>query len=145
MIPKETVILSSTDTTVGFLSQSAERLNRIKKRPIDKPYIIALPSLRMLQERVRIPKAHKKRLRNSQRQSFIFPDGRSYRIVRDPRHLLLLGRLGWAYTTSANPAGKAYDPVFATLTADIIVEPLYFRHPPSRIYRLGKKKIRRIR
>ena len=139
------VFLSATDTTIGFVSQNRKILNRIKARPSSKPYIVALPSFSILKERIRVPRVHRKRVRSAVRQSFIFPNGTSFRIIRDARHLLLLKRLGWAYSTSANPAGKPYDPDFADAAADIVVEPLNSPRSPSKIFRLGKRKIRRIR
>ncbi|WP_457607832.1 Sua5 YciO YrdC YwlC family protein [Nitratifractor sp.] len=145
MIAPETLFLTATDTTIGFLCQNAERLDRAKGRPSGKPYITALPSLRALRSRTRIPKAHRRRVRRAKRQSFIFPDGRSYRVVRESRHLLLLRRLGWAYSSSANPAGAPYAPHFAYEAADIVVEPLGTPGAPSEILRLGKKRIRKIR
>ena len=145
MIDPESVILSSTDTTIGFLSPSRNALDRVKGRANTKPYITALPSLHSLRQRLRTPKSHHWLLRRARRTSFVFPNGESYRIVRDSRHLLLLRRLGWAYTTSANPAGKPYEEEFARDAADLVVEPLEIQHPPSRILRLGKRRIRRLR
>lgn len=145
VIDPEMVTLSSTDTTIGFLSQSRTALDRVKGRINSKPYITALPSLYSLRQRVRASKRHHRFLRRARRTSFVFPNGESYRIVRDSRHLLLLRRLGWAYTTSANPAGKPYDEEFARDKADLVVEPLEIRHPPSRILHLSKRHIRRLR
>ena len=145
MIPPETLFLTSTDTTVGFVSQSADVLDRAKGRPPGKPYLRVLPSLSALLERTRVPRPHRRRLRRAQRTTFIFPGGEAYRIVRDRRHLLLLERLGWAYSSSANPSGGTYDEAFALARADIVVEPLRLTHPPSRIYRLGRYKIQKIR
>ncbi|WP_292664407.1 Sua5 YciO YrdC YwlC family protein [Nitratifractor sp.] len=145
MISQETLFLTSTDTTVGFLSQSAEVLDRAKGRPTGMPYLRVLPSLAALRERTRVPLSHRKRLRRAARTTFIFPKGDAYRIVRDRRHLLLLERLGWAYSSSANPSGGTYDEAFARACADIVIEPLRLTHPPSRIYCLGRHKIRKIR
>ncbi len=36
----------------------------------------------------------------------------SYRVIQDKHHLLLLDRLKWAYTTSANLSGETYDEDF---------------------------------
>ena len=145
MIGPETVFLCATDTTIGFLSQSRTSLDRIKNRPDGKPYITVLPSLHALQVRLRTPKRYHRRIRRSKRVSFIFPQGESYRIVWEPRHLLLLDRLGWAHSTSANPAGKPYDETFALDAADVVVEPLKSGRSPSRILQLGKRRIRRLR
>ena len=145
MTPDRLLFLTDTDTTVGFLSRDPEPLDRAKRRHGKKHYITALPSLRSLRDRARVPRPYRLRLRRSRKESYILPSGRSYRIVRDSRHLLLLKRLGWAYTSSANLSGAAYDEEYARRMADVVVEPLGAPRAPSRIYRLGRRKLRRIR
>jgi hypothetical protein len=73
------------------------------------------------------------------------PDGHSYRLIRDRHHLLLLNRLKWAYTTSANLSGSEYDEDFAKKSADVIVTPLQATKKASTIYKLGKTTLKRIR
>ncbi len=73
------------------------------------------------------------------------PNGYSYRIVKDKHHLLLLDRLKWAYTTSANLSDMPYDETFAQKAADIIITPLAEKQQASRIYKLGQFTIQRIR
>ncbi len=145
MNPDRLLFLTDTDTTVGFLSRDPELLDRAKRRHGEKHYITALPSLRSLRDRARVPRPYRRRLRRSRKESYILPSGHSYRIVRDPRHLLLLKRLEWAYTSSANLSGAAYDEEYARRVADVVVEPLGAPRTPSRIYRLGHRKLRRIR
>jgi tRNA A37 threonylcarbamoyladenosine synthetase subunit TsaC/SUA5/YrdC len=142
---QDKVFLTATDTTVGFVSQNAKKLTEIKKRPPHKHYIKAVNSLQTLKSFTRVPTAHKKRLRRARRTTFVMPDGHSYRVVKDRRHLLLLERLKWAYTTSANLSGLPYDEAFAKEAADIIVAPLEEHKTPSRIYKLGKNRLKRIR
>ena len=146
MTETSTVYLTATDTTVGFVSQSAERLDAIKGRPAHKHYITALPSLRVLQEYARPPAAHRNHLRRARRTTFIFPDGRSWRIIHDPRHRRLIRQLGWAYTTSANRSGEPYDEAWARSMADVVIEPLHAAETtPSTILKLGWKRVERIR
>jgi len=116
-----TVYLTPTDTTMGFISQSAERLTQIKQRPPHKHYIKALPSLRSLTAQVRIPENYKNMIRRSTRSTFIFPDTHSYRVIRVQRHRALIEKLGWAYTTSANPSGGDFDKNFAERAADVLI------------------------
>jgi len=61
------------------------------------------------------------------------------------KHKLLIDRLKWAYTTSANLSGKEYDETFAKNRANIIVYPLKKPKEPSKIYKLSKEKKKRIR
>jgi tRNA A37 threonylcarbamoyladenosine synthetase subunit TsaC/SUA5/YrdC len=140
------VYLTATDTTIGFVSQDAARLDRIKGRPAGKHYITALPSLAALKRRGRVPAAHANRIRRSRRTSFVLPDGRSWRIIQDPTHRQLIRDLGWAYTSSANRSGQSFDERWARKQADVVIEPLVPRSAaPSQIYRLSHRRIRKIR
>jgi len=142
---KEKVFLTQTDTTIGFVSKNAQKLTKIKQRPPHKQYITAVNSISTLQNFTRIPARYKNRVRRSRKTTFIMPDGHSYRIIKDHHHLLLLDRLKWCYTTSANPGGKPYDTRFAIENTDVIVTPLKTVTQASTIYKLGKKTLRRIR
>ena len=142
---KDKIYLTQTDTTIGFVSQNAERLTAIKKRPPHKHYIKAVNSLQTLKHFTRVPSSHKNRVRRSNKTTFIMPNGHSYRIVKDKHHLLLLNRLKWAYTTSANLSNLPYDETFAKRSADIIITPLKAKQQASNIYKLGNQTIKRIR
>ena len=142
---KDLVFLTQTDTTIGFVSQNSQKLTQIKQRPPHKHYIKALPSLQILKLFTRIPDIHKNRLRRAKKTTFILPNGDSYRVVKDRHHLLLLKRLGWAYTTSANLSAEAYDEEFAEKSADILITPLKQKSSASNIYKLGKTTFKRIR
>lgn len=142
---KDLVFLTQTDTTIGFVSQNADKLTQIKQRPPHKHYIKALPSLQILKSFTRIPDMHKNRIRRAKKTTFILPNGDSYRVVKDRHHLLLLNRLGWAYTTSANLSSEAYDEEFAEKSTDIVITPLKQKRSASNIYKLGKITFKRIR
>ena len=142
---KDKVFLTQTDTTIGFVSQNADKLTTTKQRPPNKYYIKAVNSLNTLQTFTRIPIQHKNRVRRSKKTTFIMPNTHSYRVIQDRHHLLLLNRLKWAYTTSANLSNKNYNEKFARGSADIVIEPLNDTIQSSNIYRLGKKTIKRIR
>ncbi len=141
----EKVFLTATDTAVGFVSQNALKLDAIKGRPPHKRYLRAVDSLATLKTMTRIPAAHKKRFRRQRRTTFILPNGRSFRIVRDKHHLLLLKRLKWAYSTSANKSGEAFDIDFARNAAEIVVEPIGSEGTPSQLLKLGKTGIKKVR
>ncbi len=142
---KDKVFLTQTDTTIGFVSQNADKLTALKQRPPHKHYIKAVNSLKTLDAFTRVPSAHRNRVRRSKKTTFILSDSKSYRVIKDKHHLLLLNRLKWAYTTSANLSGKAYDETFATQAADVIIGPLQTTKEASKIYKLGVKTIKRIR
>ncbi len=142
-----TVYLTPTDTTIGFVSQSSSQLTAIKQRPPHKHYIKALPTLKTLQSFTRIPQAHKNRVRRAKRTSFIFPNGHSYRVVKESPHNQLLKKIGWAYTTSANLSGEIYDKNFAREVADILIGfPMKQEsRGASRIFKIGTHGIKKIR
>jgi len=139
------VFLTQTDTTIGFLSQNADKLTEIKQRPPHKHYIKAVDSLATLNTLTRVPQKHKNRVRRAKITTFIMGNGQSYRVIRDKHHLLLLNRLKWAYTTSANLSDQDYDEVFTKKMADVIIEPLRTTKASSSIYKLGEKTARKIR
>ncbi len=139
------VFLTQPDTTIGFVSQNADRLTKIKQRPPHKHYIKAVNSLDTLKTFARVPRMHKNRVRRAKITTFIMPNGHSYRVIQDKHHLLLLDRLKWAYTTSANLSSEAYDESFSREMADVIIEPIKETKQASSIYRLGKTTLRKIR
>jgi len=136
------VFLTSTDTAIGFLSKNVLSLDRAKKRAKGKKYITALPSLKNLTKRV--PTKHKNLIRRSKKTTFIIDKNFSFRVVQNKNHNLLLKRLGWAYTSSANESGKEYDYNYAYKKADIIIYPLK-NSSPSTILKLGKRKVKKVR
>lgn len=144
---RDLVFLTQTDTTVGLLSQNSQRLSDIKKRPPHKHYIKAIASLKQLRAFSRVPQIHKNRLRRSKKTTFIFPNGESYRIIRDKQHLQLVEKFGWLYTTSANLSGREYDEEFAKSVADVIIRfPKDFNaHSPSKVIKLNNTNIKRLR
>jgi len=139
------VFLTQTDTTIGFVSQNSAQLTAIKQRSPHKHYIKAVNSLETLKTFTRVPNAHKNRVRRAKRTTFILPNGHSYRVVKDTHHLLLLNRLTWAYTTSANLSNGPYDEEFAKKAADVIITPLSKNTQASTIYKIRNTAIQRIR
>jgi tRNA A37 threonylcarbamoyladenosine synthetase subunit TsaC/SUA5/YrdC len=142
---EDLVFLTQTDTSIGFVSQNEKKLTQIKQRPPHKYYIKAVNSLRTLKTFTRVPSSHKNRVRRAHKTSFIMPDTHSYRVIRDDHHLLLLNRLQWAYTTSANLSNFSYDENFAKEASDVIITPLNEKQKSSNIYKLGNYAIKRIR
>ena len=139
--------LVQTDTTVGFLSHSKERLIDAKKRNPKQPFLIAVDSLKTLNSNVRVPKRHRKRVRNSAKTTFIYPNGNSYRVVKDERHLSFIKKHASIYSTSANVTGKSFSEIYACEEADIIVYERegFSDNTPSKMVRLAKRALRRLR
>ncbi len=143
----EKIYLTQTDTTVGFLSQNKKRLNELKNRPLNKPVLRELDSLKTLKKFVRVPKKFKKRVRRAKKTTFIYPNSESFRVVKDKNHLEFLKKFSWMYSTSANLHAKKFDEKWAKSVADVVVENKngLFEGEASKIYKISKSKIKKIR
>jgi len=139
------VYLTQTDTTIGFISQDVDRLTDIKQRPPHKHYIKVVDSLATLKAQARIPTRYKNRLRRARKSTFILPNGTSYRVIHDSKHLVLISKLAWAYSTSANLSNTPYDEKWARSVADMVIEPLADKGRPSKIYKINNRSIQKIR
>ncbi len=140
------IFLAQTDTTVGFLSQNAKRLEEIKMRPGDKPFLKVYAQLKILHHDIRVPTVHKNRVRNARKTTFIVKN-QAFRYVSNPEHAALIRPYGWLYSTSANKSGERYDPSFCHHAADWIIEDYRTLHEAgaSRIYKLGRTRLVRVR
>ncbi|MDD2790010.1 MAG: hypothetical protein PHU40_05015 [Sulfurimonas sp.] len=141
------IILAQTDTTVGFLSQDAQKLYEIKSRANSKPFIKVFASFAALtQSGQRVPNKHKKLLRHAKKTSFIVKQN-SFRVAPSLLNSALIRELTWSFSTSANESGKKFERVFCLAKADIIVEDNrgLRENSASAIYVLGQKKRRRLR
>jgi len=142
------VYLVQTDTTVGFLSNDPYQLSITKQRDPNQKILRAVDSFKTLQQFVRVPNKFKRQIRNSQKTTFIYPNGDSYRVVdRDDSHQNFLKKFHIMYSTSANVTKQEFSEEFAVNNADIV---LFTKHGfnnigSSKIYKLGKTSIIRIR
>ena len=137
--------LTQTDTTLGFVSQDAPKIDKAKKRLPNKHYIRTVDSFKTLKSFTRIPTQHKNLVRRAKRTTFII-NKESYRVIRGTQHNLLLNRVGWLYSSSANLSGAGYDEGYAKeMTEVIISSPSETRGNASKIYKLGTKIIHKIR
>lgn len=137
--------LAQTDTTAGLLSQDLARLNSAKKRPLDKPSLIALPSFASLKEIARVPQKHRRKVRASQKITYLYPNSLAIRVVKSTEHKKFLDILGWAYSSSANLHGGKFDLSWAKSVADEIVSDELFEGEASMMIRLNRTKARRLR
>ena len=143
---KDSLFLTPTDTTIGFVSQSSSKIDRAKKRKPNKHYIRVVDSLKTLKSFTRVPIAYKNRVRRAKKITFIMPNGLSFRVVKNTQHNLLLDRVHWLYSSSANLSGAEYDEAYAKARAEVIVHfPKKRSGKASTIYRLGQKNMKVIR
>jgi len=138
--------LTQTDTTIGFVSQDSCKIDRAKKRLPCKHYIRVVNSLEILKTFTRVPDEHKNRVRRAKQTTFIMPKGLSFRVVKDTEHNILLNRIKWLYSSSANLSGAEYDEHYAKDNAEVIVTFSTKKNGiASKIYRLGQYNMKSIR
>ena len=142
------VYLVQTDTTVGFSSFDDEKLSSLKQRPSSKKILHTVDSFKTLKKNTRIPKNFRKKVRNSKKTTFIYPNGMSFRVVlKDSDFYDFIHKFGILYSTSANKTAEKFDKDFATIGADILVEDKkgFYETTASTIIKLSKRTLKKIR
>lgn len=139
------VYLVQTDTTVGFLSKNLEEINRIKNRDLNQPCLITTASFIELKNFARVPKKFKNLVRKARKTTFIYPNSKSVRVVKDDKHSQFLQTHGWMYSSSANLHEQKFDLEYAKSVADEVIGNEFIEKKSSRIYKLYKTKIKKIR
>ncbi len=133
------VILTQTDTTVGFVSQNADKLYEIKSRDTLKPFIKVYTDFKsFLACGNRIPHAKKNFVRRSKKTSFIVKN-RAFRVAKIP--------FSWVYSTSANESNQKFDRTFCEDKADIIMEDKrgFSEENSSTLFKINNSKEVKIR
>ena len=144
---KKSIILTQTDTTVGFLSQDANKLREIKLRKSNKPFIKVFQSFKALKNNnIRIPNRRKKIFRRAKKTTFIVKN-QAFRVAPYSLDSQLLRNLEWSYSTSANESGQQYERSFCEQKADIIIEDKrgLFEGEASKLYKINNRIIKRLR
>ena len=136
------VILTQTDTTVGFISQNHSKLSEIKSRPQTKPFIKILKASNNL----RVPNKFKKLVRRATKTTFIIKN-KAFRISSYTQDSQITRDLSWHYSTSANKANKKFERKFCEENADIIIENINGLKElgSSQLIKLNNRKKRRLR
>lgn len=135
------IYLVQTDTTVGLLSRDFKELNLAKNRKANTPCILTTAKFSGL----RVPRSFKNLVRKARKTTFIYPNGKSIRVVKGCEHESFLKEHGDMYSTSANPHGKGFDEEWARSVADEIVESDFTSKQSSRIYKISRKRLKVIR
>lgn len=141
------VILTQTDTTVGFLSHNAKKLYEVKSRQSSKAFIKVYRDFTSLKnDAIRVPQNFKNEIRRSKKTTFIVKN-RAFRVAKSPLNSKILQDLKWSFSTSANESGKNFDREFCEDKADIIIEDKdgLSEKSSSKLYKLGLCKKRRLR
>ncbi len=138
------VILTQTDTTVGFVSQNHSKLADIKSRPLNKPFIKIYDSFSSIE--TRIPKNRKNLVRRSKKTTFVVKN-KAFRVDNTYKNSQILRDLKWHYSTSANESSKNFDREYCVDKADIIVEDKNGLNElsASKLLKINSYKIRSLR
>ena len=142
----ESVVLTQTDTTVGFISQDNIKLSQIKSRDASKQFIKVYPDLKTFSKSNRIPTSKKSLFRRSKKTTFIIKN-KALRISPIKLQSQILRNTTWNYSTSANESGKGFEYTFCQDKADIIIQDKdgFQEMNPSTLLKITNTKIVRLR
>ena len=141
------VILTQTDTTVGFLSQDAKKLYEIKSRKTSKPFIKVYQNFKsFLNDGKRVPASQRVLVRRAKKTTFIVKD-QAFRVAHTELQSQILRDEKWHYSTSANKSGKNFDREFCEKNADIIIEDKngLNENSSSNLFKINNNKKRKLR
>ncbi|EGH5967736.1 Sua5 YciO YrdC YwlC family protein [Campylobacter coli] len=139
------IYLAQTDTTAGFLSKNLEEINALKGRAKDQPCLITSAKFDELKKIVRVPNQFKNWVRRAKKTTFIYPNNQAVRIVKDCKYAQFLEKMGCFYSSSANKHGQKFDELWARSVADVVVDEIFVENTPSKIIKLHRKKLKKIR
>ncbi len=144
---KDTVYLTQTDTTVGFVSQNDIKLSLAKQRTPSKPAIMCVSSFKKQKKLARVPKKFKKYIRRSDKTTFLYPNKKAIRVVKNGEHHMFLKNFFYLYSSSANKNLEKFDLAYAKKQADILIQTHigYKEQIASSILKLSKNKIHKLR
>ena len=146
-IIEDSVVLTQTDTTVGFLSQDSDRLYDIKSRENTKPFLKVYDSFKTLSKHShRIPDSKKNLVRRSKKTTFIVKN-RAFRVAKSHLDSQVLRDLKWCFSTSANKSKESFSREFCEQKADIIIEDKnsLFEDSSSKLIKINERTKRRLR
>lgn len=115
------IILTQTDTTVGFLSEDADALYEIKERSTKKQFIKVYLDFKSLSSTCRVPNSKKNLIRRSKKTTFIVKN-KSFRVAQNSLDSQILRDTTSCYSTSANKSKEKFSREFCEDKADIIIE-----------------------
>jgi tRNA A37 threonylcarbamoyladenosine synthetase subunit TsaC/SUA5/YrdC len=142
------LILAQSDTTVGYLSKSSQRINQAKNRSQDQKVLQTVASFKELQKLTRTPPKFRRMIRRAKKTTFVLDNGRSFRVVdKASLHHSLIRKMGSVYSSSANETKQAFHEATALAKSDIIVKDRrgFFEAEASTMYRLSRTRKKRLR
>ena len=92
-----------------------------------------------------MPAKFKNLVRRARKTTFLYQNFKAVRVVKDCAHEEFLGLFDWLYSSSANLNGQNFDETWARAAADEVVDQNFSQNASSKIYKISKTKILRIR
>lgn len=140
------IILTQTDTTVGFISRNSEKLSDAKSRPKTKEFLQTYANFSTFLKNKRVPQKFKKEFRRSSKTTFIIKN-KAVRIAKLPSNSQILRNFEWVYSTSANQSSQNFERSFCESKADIIIENKHGLHEKSssKLFKINNLKKVRLR
>lgn len=142
------LFFAQTDTTAGFLSTNPNEILAAKKIPKSRPILQEVDKIARIREISRIPKCISPMIRRAQKTTFIFPNTRSFRLISESSlHFNVISRFKILFSSSANITGGEFSEDYALKNASVVIkdERGFAKRAPSRIFRVKKDKLKRIR
>ena len=93
----------------------------------------------------RTPNKFKNLVRRARKITFLYPNLKAIRVVKDSKHVKFLDIHGWLYSTSVNLSGMKFDEIWARSVADEIVDSEFKENASSKIYKISKRNLKRLR
>ncbi len=144
---EKSVVLTQTDTTVGFLSKDERKLYEIKSRSTSKPFLKVYCNFKIFSSlNNRVPHNKKNLIRRSKKTTFIV-NGKAFRIAKSKLNSQVLENYEWCFSTSANESSKNFNREFCESKSDIIIEnkDKLQECTSSQILKINESKIRKLR
>jgi len=144
---QDTLFLFQSDTTVGFASQNSEKLAHSKSREPSKPFLRVFHDFETLTTAAkRIPQKFKNRVRRADATTFIIKND-AFRVAQTEVRSVLIEKLRWYYSSSANQSGKSFERSYCEKIADIVIEDSQslYEASPSKLLKINNSKMKKLR
>jgi len=125
------IYLAQTDTTAGFLSKDFREINALKRRAADKPCLITTAKLSELKNLARVHAKFKNLVRRARKTTFLYPNAKAVRVVKECAHEEFLRKFDWLYSSSANLNGQNFDEEWARAAANEVVDQNFSQNASS--------------
>ncbi|WP_314301211.1 Sua5 YciO YrdC YwlC family protein, partial [Campylobacter showae] len=98
-----------------------------------------------LKNLARVPAKFKNLVRRARKTTFLYPNGTAVRVVKECAHEEFLSKFDWLYSSSANLNGQSFDEEWAKAAVDEVVDQNFSQNASSKIYKISKTSLKRLR